>query len=95
MFWCTLRDRGATPRDLAFVRFYTTEGAGQRDATRLTKIEMEKERRVVGGRYVMVPKTAVVEVSSIIKLEHIIPLWTENQSEQSRLYYVNKYASFC
>ena len=95
LFWCSLREQGATPPDLAYVRYYTSEGCGQRDATRLTKVVREQERRLVEGRLVMRHRTEVVEVAAILKLEHIVPLWAEAQSGERRMYYVNKYASFC
>jgi hypothetical protein len=95
LFWSRLREQGQDVCALAYVQYYTTHGCGQADATRLTKVTWEEERRLVGGRYSMVPKTAVIAVSSMIKLEHIVPLWAETQAGQRPVFYVNKYASFC
>jgi hypothetical protein len=95
LFWCTLRAQGEAPRALAYVQYFTEAGCGNTDSSRLTKVTREEERRLESGTWVMVPKTEVVEVTSFIKLEHIVPLWAEAGPGQRQIFYIIKYASFC
>ena len=80
---------------LAFVQYYTEEGAG-RDATKLTRLTWEFEDRPYTS--IVLPnikshKFAVVGIDMIRKLEHIVPVWQHSTSEKE-LFYVNRFASF-
>jgi hypothetical protein len=83
------------PVPLAYVHFYTTENTGRLDNTKLTKLCWEFEQRpaadIFPGRQ---PKFDVVEVDSLIKLEHVVPMW-QTDTMTKDMFYVNKYASFC
>ncbi len=73
---------------LAFVQFYTTDLTGAMDNTRLTMICWEMEARPADDRFPgMQPKYEVMSVDSVIKLEHIVPMWHDNTKE---MFYVKK-----
>ena len=91
LFWAThIGSAGSIP--LAYVRYYTSETTGRVDNTELTKICWEIERRPGAGLNPgNQPRFEVVEVASLIKLEHIVPMWHDTTKE---MFYVNRYASF-
>lgn len=117
LFWARPVDESAAEdKALAYVRWYTQELAGQRDATDLqrvflivcvdicvfawfhlsssgfvcfcVKVRWECEKR--DGA--MVPKFSVVDAMSLNKMEHMVPIWGD---EEHTHFYVNKYASLC
>ena len=93
LFWASPVGRPQSEAvPLAFVQFYTTDLTGAMDNTRLTKICWEMESRPAADRFPgMQPKYEVMSVESMIKLEHIVPMWHDTTKE---MFYVNKYASF-
>jgi hypothetical protein len=93
LFWASPVGRPQSEAvPLAFVQFYTTDLTGVMDNTRLTKICWEMEARPAADRFPgMQPKYEVMSVESMIKLEHIVPMWHDTTKE---MFYVNKYASF-
>lgn len=94
LFWASLPPSQPTPEPLAYVQYYTVEGAGALDTTKLTRLVWELETRPLGDRFPgKVNKYDVLPVSDIVKLEHIVPAWAETGPRQH--FYVNKYASFC
>jgi hypothetical protein len=78
------------------VRYYTRQGAGAIDNTHLVKVCWEMEQRppyanVCPG---LTAKYDVVQVGSFMKLEHMVPVWTDGTPGQKEMFYINKYASF-
>jgi hypothetical protein len=73
LFWAALPKPPTENVVLAFVQYYTATSTGTRriDNTGLKKVCWELEPR--SGQ--MCPRYDVVEVSSLIKLEHIVPVW--------------------
>ena len=91
LFWAS-RIGSTESIPLAFVRYYTTETTGRVDNTELTKICWELERRPAAGMFPGIhPRFEVVDIASLIKLEHIVPMWHDTTKE---MFYVNRYASF-
>ena len=96
LFWAKQPQHPLLPAmPLAFVRWYTTDLAGAIDNTEMTRLCWELEKRPPADRCPgMWPRFDVISVMDFVKLEHVVPVWSELLPGQKEIFYVNKTASF-